>query len=103
MDPRILVERLWPRGLSPRKARLDQWAKDLAPSHGLRRWFGHDPARWTSFRRRYRKELSRSQAPLADLRHLLKTTAITVVFAAKDEERDSAVVLREHLLGQDGS
>ena len=95
--PRILVERLWPRGLARQRAKLDHWCKEVAPSAELRRWFGHDPARWPEFRRRYRAELKANAEEVAQLAKLCAGRHVTFVFAARDEERNSAVVLREYL------
>lgn len=92
---RVLVDRLWPRGLSRQKAAIDEWAKDLAPSDALRRWFGHDPKRWATFRQRYRAELRPRQARLRALRRLAMRRRITLVYAAKDEHHNNAVVLKE--------
>lgn len=94
---RFLVERLWPRGIARADARLTGWLRELAPSAGLRRWFHHDPARWEEFRRRYRAELEAPEA-VAALQQLVaasRTGAVTLVFAAKDRQRNSAVVLKE--------
>jgi uncharacterized protein YeaO (DUF488 family) len=92
---RILVERLWPRGVSKRKAKIDLWLKDLAPSPELRQWYGHDPARWPSFRKRYWAELKRhGDLPLL-LQYVAQGRTVTFVYAASDEERNSALVLRE--------
>jgi uncharacterized protein YeaO (DUF488 family) len=94
---RILVERLWPRGLTKAQAKVDLWLKDVAPSTELRKWFGHDPDKWIEFRQRYRKELKQK----ADLIKLLKRKAgegtITLIYAARDEERNSALVLKQLL------
>src|SRR5436853_6859476 len=87
---RVLVDRLWPRGASKAAARIDQWLKDLAPSGGLRKWFGHDPARWGEFRKRYFKELSGQAEALAGLRKLARSGRVTLVYAAKDEEHNDA-------------
>lgn len=94
---RILVERLWPRGLSKADAALDHWIKDIAPSAGLRTWFGHRPEHWDEFRRRYRLELADNRVAVDDLRKLCAGQAVTFVFAARDTERNGAVVLREFL------
>jgi uncharacterized protein YeaO (DUF488 family) len=94
---RILVERLWPRGLSKEKAAIDHWAKEVAPSPELRKWYGHDPDKWDEFRRRYRAELDRKGDPLDDLRQRLRSSPVTFVYAARDEERNSALVLKEYL------
>ena len=88
---RILVERLWPRGLTKVRAALDLWLKDVAPSPELRKWFGHDPARWKQFERRYRKELQGQQKAVEMLRQKSKRGAVTLVYAAKDQEHNSAL------------
>ena len=92
---RILVERLWPRGVSKQKAQIDLWLKALAPSTELRQWYGHDPARWPQFRKRYRAELKGQGDLLALLRYVTEERTVTFVYAASDEERNSAVVLKE--------
>lgn len=97
---RILVDRLWPRGVSKEKAALSDWMKDIAPSTELRQWFGHDPARWNEFQRRYREELAGHDAEIAQLRRLAMKGPVTLIFAARDEAHNEAVVLREVLLGQ---
>jgi uncharacterized protein YeaO (DUF488 family) len=94
---RILVERLWPRGVSKQKARIDLWLKDLAPSTELRRWYGHDPARWPEFRKRYRAELDDKADVLTLLKYVTEERTVTFVYAAGDEERNSAVALKEFL------
>ncbi len=91
---RILVDRVWPRGVSREAARLDEWSREVSPSGALRRWFGHDPERWEEFRRRYRGELEGS----AELDHLVALASrrrITLVYGARHRERNQAVVLRE--------
>jgi uncharacterized protein YeaO (DUF488 family) len=97
---RILIDRLWPRGVRKADAELDQWAKELAPSTALRKWFGHDPARWPEFRRRYMKEISRHPDRLRQLRSLARKGPVTLVYSARDEAHNDAVVLRELLLGR---
>ena len=97
---RILVERLWPRGLSKADAALDHWMKDVAPSPRLRTWFGHRPERWREFRRRYRVELADNHAAVSALRTLCAGQQVTFVFAARDVERNGAVVLRDYLLSE---
>lgn len=97
---RILVDRLWPRGVSKAKARLDEWMKDIAPSAELREWFGHDPERWGEFRRRYRAELAEQAEKLTDLRRRARETPITLVYAAEDGEHNHALVLRDAILGR---
>jgi uncharacterized protein YeaO (DUF488 family) len=88
---RILVDRLWPRGLSKGKAHVDVWLKEVGPSNALRKWFGHDPERWTEFERKYRAELKGSAA----LKELKKAARgkVTLLYGAKDEEHNQAVVL----------
>jgi uncharacterized protein YeaO (DUF488 family) len=97
---RILVDRLWPRGVAKSDAAIDLWARDVAPSTALRRWFGHDPARWPEFRRRYAAELRRHPNELAELRARARREPVTLVFAARDELHNDAVVLRTVLLGR---
>ena len=97
---RILIDRLWPRGIRKANAAIDLWAKDIAPSTALRRWFGHDPARWQEFRRRYTEEIHRHRDRLDELRALARRGPITLVFAAHDEIHNDAVVLRDILLGR---
>jgi uncharacterized protein YeaO (DUF488 family) len=94
---RVLVDRLWPRGVSRERARLDEWARELAPSSGLRTWFGHDPARFAEFRRRYRVELAAQEAKLRELQGRARRGALTLVYGARDEEHNDAVVLAELL------
>ena len=94
---RILVERLWPRGLTKDKAAIDHWVKDIAPTPELRKWYGHVPDRWDEFQRRYRKELAANTDVVADVQKLCADNQVTFVFAAKDEARNSAVVLRDFL------
>ena len=95
---RILVDRLWPRGLSKEKAALNHWIKDIAPSAELRKWFGHDPARWDEFRRRYAAEVHQHSDLLEQLRSLARTGTLTLVYSAHDEEHNDAVELRELIL-----
>lgn len=97
---RILVDRLWPRGVRKSDAAIDRWIKDVAPSTALRRWFGHDPTRWPEFRRRYAAELRGHPAELATLRALARSKTVTLVFAARDELHNDAVALRRVLLGR---
>jgi uncharacterized protein YeaO (DUF488 family) len=91
---RILVDRLWPRGLSRRAAAVDAWMKDLAPSQDLRTWFGHEPERWSEFRRRYRAELRSHRDALAAIARKATRGAVTLVFGARDREHNQAVVLK---------
>jgi uncharacterized protein YeaO (DUF488 family) len=95
---RILIDRLWPRGISKERAAIDQWMKDIAPSTQLRKWFGHDPARWEEFRRRYAKEIRQHADLLEQLRVLARQGQITLVYSARDEKRNDAVELRELIL-----
>jgi len=97
---RILVDRLWPRGVSKANAAIDQWNKSIAPSTMLRNWFGHDPARWQEFRRRYANEIHRHQEQLDELRARARSGRITLVFAAHDKIHNNAIVLRDVLLGR---
>ncbi len=97
---RVLVERLWPRGVSKTDAAIDKWAKEIAPSTDLRKWFGHDPARWNEFRHRYVEELRQHHAALRELRELARHEPVTLVFSAHDAIHNNAVVLREVLLGR---
>ena len=94
---RILVERLWPRGVSKEKAAVDLWLKDLAPSTELRKWYGHDPEKWDEFRKHYWSELGEKGDLLTLLKHRTTEGNVTFVFAASDEERNSAVALKEYL------
>lgn len=96
---RILVDRLWPRGVSKADAAVDEWLKDLAPSTELRKWFGHDPSRWDEFQRRYAQEIHGHPELLAHLRELARKGPITLVYSAHDEVHNDAVVLRHVLLG----
>jgi uncharacterized protein YeaO (DUF488 family) len=94
---RILVDRLWPRGLTKEKANVDIWLKDISPSNDLRKWFGHDPAKWPEFKRKYKQELKANAEAFATLREQAKQRTVTLLFGAKDEEHNEAVVLRELL------
>ena len=94
---RVLIDRLWPRGVSRERAKLDEWDRDLAPSTGLRQWFGHEPDRFEEFRRRYREELGDHRPALARLRRRARGETLTLVFSAKDTEHNDAVVLVEAL------
>jgi uncharacterized protein YeaO (DUF488 family) len=92
---RILVERLWPRGVSKQKAQIDLWLKYLAPSTELRQWYGHDPAKWPQFRKRYRAELKDKGDVVALLKCVTEVKTATFIYAASDEERNGALVLKE--------
>jgi uncharacterized protein YeaO (DUF488 family) len=94
---RVLIDRLWPRGVSRQRARLDAWEKELAPSADLRRWFGHEPERFEEFRRRYIEELRDQRPRLTALRRRAREGALTLVYAAHDAEHNDAVVLAEVL------
>jgi uncharacterized protein YeaO (DUF488 family) len=95
---RILVDRLWPRGLSKAEAAVDRWLKEIAPSTELRQWFGHDPARWPEFRRRYTEELRQHAAVLDEVRALAREDTVTLVYGARDETHNDAVALKDVLL-----
>ncbi len=92
---RVLVDRIWPRGVRKEDAKVDLWLKDVAPSAELRRWFGHDPERWAEFRRRYRAELKDRPEALKLLRDKALGGTVTLLFAARDPERNKAVALAE--------
>ena len=96
---RILVDRVWPRGFSKERVKMSEWRKELAPSTPLRKWFGHDPAKWIEFRKRYRRELKQSGQldALKTLARLSSRKPITLVYSAADEEHNQAVVLKELL------
>jgi uncharacterized protein YeaO (DUF488 family) len=95
---RILVDRLWPRGLSKRKAGIDDWMKDIAPSTALRKWFAHEPAKWVAFRTRYKAELRRKPEQLRHLRALARQGRVTLMYSAHDEAHNNAVVLKSIVL-----
>lgn len=99
---RVLIDRLWPRGLSKEKAAVDQWLKEIAPSTELRKWFGHDPARWQEFRRRYAAEVYQHAELLEQLRSLARKGRLTLVYSAHDEQHNDAVELRELILDTTG-
>ena len=96
---RVLVDRLWPRGLAKARAGIDEWAKEVAPSTELRRWYGHDPARFEEFRRRYQAELAdpQRQAAVRHMRELARSGPLTLVTATRDIDHSQAAVLAEHL------
>jgi len=94
---RILVDRLWPRGLSKQKAQLDLWLKDIAPSTALRVWFGHDPDKWEAFKAKYGDELRNNNDLVKILVAKAKAGTVTLIYAARDEEHNEAVVLKEFL------
>jgi uncharacterized protein YeaO (DUF488 family) len=97
---RVLVDRIWPRGVSKEAAALDLWMKDVAPSAELRKWFNHDPDRWKEFRERYRAELRQHATEIGELRSKAAKGKLTLLFGAKDEEHNQAVVLKEVLAGK---
>lgn len=94
---RILVERLWPRGLSKEDAELDAWMKDVAPSNELRKWYNHDPAKWAEFKKRYFEELDGEKNAVEELRKAVKGKDVTFVYGSKEEVRNSAAALKEYL------
>lgn len=94
---RILVDRLWPRGLTKEKASIDLWLKEIAPSTGLRKWFGHDPDKWKEFQKRYHQELENNVEQVLLLKEQIKKGTVTLVYGAKDEEHNEALVLKEWL------
>jgi uncharacterized protein YeaO (DUF488 family) len=96
---RVLVERLWPRGLTKERAAVDLWLKDVAPSPELRKWFGHDPARWEQFQERYQKELRKQEDAVQLLKQKGKEGTVTLVYAARDEEHNGALALKGFLQG----
>ncbi|SDK19024.1 Uncharacterized conserved protein YeaO, DUF488 family [Methylophilus rhizosphaerae] len=95
---RVLVDRIWPRGITKEQAKLDLWLKEVAPSTALRKWFGHDPAKWEEFRTKYRAELGDNPA-VATLKELVDKSKVTLVYAAKDEKHNHVIVLREYIAG----
>jgi len=97
---RILVDRLWPRGLSKAKARLDYWARTNSPSTALRQWYGHDPDKWQEFRRRYFAELDANPTGMADLRRELGSGTVTLLFSSREERLNNATALQEYLEGK---
>jgi uncharacterized protein YeaO (DUF488 family) len=92
---RVLVDRLWPRGLTKQKAKIDLWLKDIAPSTELRKWFGHDPEKWKEFRKRYQKELKENKEQIEILKEQQKKGPVTLVYGARDQEHNEAIVLKE--------
>ena len=94
---RVLIDKLWPRGISKSKAALDDWLKDLSPSDELREWFNHDPKRWAEFKKKYTQELKSKKEILSDLLIHLNSQNITLLFGAKDEQHNNAVVLKDYL------
>ena len=98
---RILVDRLWPRGVSKERAKLDLWLKDIAPSTELREWFGHDPKKWIGFQKKYKIELANNEEPVAELKKIIRQNkTVTLLYAAKDEEHNEAIVINNLLSGK---
>src|SRR5689334_8873624 len=97
---RVLVDRLWPRGLTKERAAVDLWLKEMAPSTELRKWFGHDPEKWKQFQLRYRKELQEKKDALKLLKRKCKDQTVTLLFGARDEEHNEALVLKKILEGR---
>lgn len=94
---RVLVDRLWPRGLTKEQAKVDEWLRDLAPSAELRKWFEHDPAKWTDFRKRYWRELDKSPDLVSRLAEECQGQMVTFVFSSKEEKLNNAVALKEYI------
>ncbi len=96
---RILVDRLWPRGIKKEQAKIDLWLKEIAPSDSLRKWFNHEPEKWEEFKQRYFKELDQKQDLVDQLSQHTRKGKVTFLFSAKDEAHNNAIALREYLLG----
>jgi uncharacterized protein YeaO (DUF488 family) len=94
---RVLVDRLWPRGVSKKAARIALWLREIAPSAELRKWFGHDPEKWSQFKKKYFRELDANTDAVDQLRKLIRGGTVTLVYGAKDEEHNDAVALKEYL------
>ena len=94
---RILVERLWPRGFTKEKAGIDLWLKEIAPTTELRKWFNHEPSKWQEFQKRYQQELENNEEQVSKLSDQLKSGAVTLIYSAKDEQHNAAIVLKEWL------
>jgi uncharacterized protein YeaO (DUF488 family) len=94
---RVLVDRIWPRGVTKQEARLDMWLKEIAPSTALRKWFAHDPAKWIDFKKRYAQELDSHREILAELAAKAKRSAVTLLFGSKEERYNNAAALKEYL------
>ena len=95
---RVLIDRIWPRGVSKETAALTLWLKDIAPSTTLRKWFDHEPARWAEFRRRYYRELDENPSPVEQLREIMKTRRVTLVYGAHNTAHNHAVALLEYMI-----
>ncbi|HET7289483.1 MAG TPA: DUF488 family protein, partial [Thermodesulfobacteriota bacterium] len=100
---RILVERLWPRGLSKKDAHMDIWLKDIAPSTELRKWFSHDPAKWEEFRGRYFKELNKNHEAVKKLLDITERSDVTFVYGSKEKQYNSAAALKDYIENLGGS
>ncbi|MBE0536258.1 MAG: DUF488 domain-containing protein [Phycisphaerae bacterium] len=94
---RVLVDRIWPRGVRREEAKLDEWLKDLAPSGGLRKWFGHDPDKWQEFRSRYYKELAGKESEIDKLQSIARKRPVTLLYGAKDAEHNNAIALKDYI------
>lgn len=94
---RILVERLWPRGISKEKAAIDIWLKEIAPSTELRKWFNHDPLKWNEFQKRYKNELKAKKELTQELKEMVKNSTVTLVYSSKDEEHNNAIALKNYI------
>ena len=94
---RVLVDRIWPRGMTKEKAALDLWAKDIAPSSALRKWFNHDISKWSEFENRYRGELANNEAAILELMQKAAQRHLTLLYGARDEQHNQAVVLRDFI------
>lgn len=94
---RVLVDRIWPRGVSKERARIEVWLKSVAPSTALRKWFGHDPEKWPEFKRRYFRELDEKPPGVADLIQRARKEDVTLIYSARDREHNQAVALKEYL------
>lgn len=93
---RILIDRLWPRGLTKEKAKVDLWLKEISPSTQLRKWFGHEPSKWSEFKKRYHDEMKENTETVNKLEEELKKGKVTLIYGAKDEEHNDAVVIKEY-------
>jgi len=100
---RILVERLWPRGLSKKNAKVDMWLKDIAPSTELRKWYSHDPAKWEEFRKRYFHEINNNREAVKELRDITEGKDVTFVYGSKEEKYNSAAALKDYIEKHSGS
>lgn len=94
---RVLVDRIWPRGVSKQQANLDDWLRDIAPSSELRRWFNHRPDRWNEFQRRYRRQLARKQEMVEDLRARAKAGTVTLLYSARNTSHNQAIALKAYI------